>query len=222
MKNKIAKNMMPKPKFGSELPVKQPSMTARLSKWLAKNQKKYFPYVLAFLVIGFLYGGWSTYRDWREKKGMELYRNAKNLEDYEGVLKQYPSTFAAGLSMIELGEILWNQGEYAKARENYELFIKKFPKSLFSPFVHNLIGECFLQEKKYNEAQKTFDALLKDKENSFIETVAKMNLGRVLIAKGQIKEGEIVFRELQREKISGLWADSIDAFVRVYFGEDKK
>lgn len=222
MKNKTIRNVMPKPKFRQELPVKQPSMTVRFSKFLAKNQKRYLPYVLVFFVLGMIYVGWSTYHDWKQKSGMELFRTAKSEADYQTIVQKYPSTFAAGLSMIELGEIQWNQGQYAKARENYEFFLSRFPKSLFAPFIRNLIGECLFQEKKYDEAQKIFSSLLQDKEENFIETIAKMNLGRVLVAKGQLKEGELIFNELKRQKISGLWADSIDAFIRVYFRNNQK
>src|SRR5574341_104780 len=195
---------------------KKPPLTLRLWNFINPYRKAIILAVFIFLAAGFVLGGWISYRDWREKKAMELFRIAKDDKDFEHLRENYPGTSAALLAMIHLGEIKWKQHQYTQARDIYEHLVDHYPRNVFTPLVKNLIGQCLHQEGKLSEAEGIFESLRGEPGDAYIQSLAELNLGRVIMAKGDSQKAIDLYHTLRAEKSHSVWVDSIDAFIRRY------
>lgn len=152
---------------------------ARLWKALQRYRRMLVLIFVVVLLGSFGIAGWHSYRNWVGHEAMKLVENAKNDSDYQIVIQKYPSTAAAILAMVNLGDTYWEKGEFAKARATYERFLEIHPDHVFSPFVRNMRGECLFQENRLAEAKVTFEAILNDSKASYIHDRARENLKRI-------------------------------------------
>ncbi len=101
--------------------------------------------------------------------------NIKN----EGLTKEW-KTFAdkynrlpeAARAAYMVGETLYQQGFYNKAKSAFEEFGKKYPHKLFSDSAYYRIGECFYNRKEYKTAIAKWDELLRRYSGTFYRAEA--------------------------------------------------
>ncbi len=132
------------------------------------------------LVIGLV----QSLRKRNRARAFEAHMEAKTAEDHKRVGENFAGTFYGSFSLIEAGNLLFEEEKYAEAKRLYLKFLRSYPKSRFRPWVYNLAGATFEAEEDYDEAIQYYR---KAEATPWLKLREKLNIGRCYELKGDLE-----------------------------------
>jgi len=129
------------------------------------------------LVLGVLIviGAVQTVRKKNEASAFEAHLRAETPKEYRNIHREFPRTFYGCLSLIEAGNLFYEEGKFSEARKLYLQFLDTRPESRLRPWVHNLIGATLEAQRKYDRAIRYYR---KAEASPWLKLQAKLNIGR--------------------------------------------
>ncbi len=132
-----------------------------------------------------------------EAKAFEAHLKAETPKDYQRVAEEFPGTFQGGMSLIDAGTLLFEEGKFAEARKLYLRFLEENRESPMRAWANNLVGATFEAEKKYDRAIEYYR---KAEASDWLKFQAKFNIGRCHELKGDAEEDPQVALEVHYAK----------------------
>lgn len=179
-------------------------LASRIAEFVAQNRKKLYGGLAGIIIVGLMVFGFLYHSRVSENKayalfeqGLTIRQNAETgkevtttdeirINDFDEVLKKYPKTEAARLTLLTYGDYHYKNGSYDKAIELYLQALKAsndYP--LIKAFILNSIGYCYEEKKDYKTAAEYFLKII-GQENGILKDTAHFNLGRICEAMGDM------------------------------------
>lgn len=159
---------------------------------IVKNKKVIFGVFGVIIVLALAFFGWKyLYQKPNNSESLTKYGEVEVLaqgndstavEGYLNVAKEYEGYAGGNLAALRAGELLYDQGEYAKAIES----LKKFSTDdeLMKANAECLIGDCYVNLDKYAEAIEYFNKSIATAEGNGIV------VARVMLKKANVYDAQ--------------------------------
>jgi predicted negative regulator of RcsB-dependent stress response len=119
----------------------------------------------------------------------------KLLEEFETIVKQYPSYAAGEMALLYTGHVLYKKGDFTGALDRYmKMQTASLAKAGLAPLILYHIAMTRFALKDYDQAIVMFDQLSKD-TNSPYRREAHAAIARIYEASGKNKEAVQAYRQ---------------------------
>lgn len=167
--------------------------------FLDRNQKGMI--ALAVLIV-LAAGAWIVVRGIKEDSEMnagEMLASAESVDELQEVVKDLPSTQAAGSSQVLISEMQWDNGEQEAAIETLRGFIATNTDHPALPSAKASLGSRLMQQGNNDEAAALFRELVDSPDARFIAPFALVSLGDIAKSAGEIEEAEEFYKRAQND-----------------------
>lgn len=113
------------------------------------------------------------------------------------VVREHPNTRWEEFARFNMGDALFNYGDYGGARLKYEEFLRRYPHSPLKDYASYKLGCCYLAQHRYGEALDLFIGLTRHQDR-YLAAHALYFSGEVYSAQGRLKDALLQF-----QKVSG-------------------
>ena len=163
--------------------------------WALHKQKIVLGAALAvlFLLCGSIYFGLQIIQTQNAEKA---YSAAQSIEAWQGVIRQYPNSVAAGNAYLRIGAKLSEEGKYSESDTNYETFIRRFPKHPLAVNGYMGLAANAELEKNPDKALQYWRQVVTLFGNSFQAPMALFHEARITAEKGQLKEAQALYESI--------------------------
>jgi tetratricopeptide (TPR) repeat protein len=195
-----------------------------LVEWAHANRKRLIVWVVSVVVAITAISGYMWQRSARETNASEAYSQLKGASPMDGKLTSsdaqaflnladsYQGTGAAALARLRAAGILFEAGDYAKARAQYEQFLQSQPGYPLAPQAALGIAACLEGEGKPTEAISRYEEFAKRHPNDPTIVQAKTALGRLYQAQNKPEQAMKVYQELAAYNPNDSWV--LEASIR--------
>ncbi|MDZ7380101.1 MAG: tetratricopeptide repeat protein [candidate division KSB1 bacterium] len=112
-------------------------------------------------------------------------------------VEDYGGTRNGTLALLHLGNVLYQQGQYAEARRYYEKFARKVHSiEYLAAAGRAAVAECLEQEGKYSEAAQRYEKVARDYDTQPTAPRYLLAAGRCYALAGMKDQAERVLRSL--------------------------
>ncbi len=146
--------------------------------------------VLAILGVAW----WQFTEESTRSAAADAFAQAKSLEDYEAIARNYPGSPVAAEALLLAADLLAAESKYDEARARLEELIAKHPE-------HSLISGAHLRRAllaessgKPEQAISELRAVVSDFPGSYAAPIASLNLVRLLDAQGKTAEATAILQ----------------------------
>jgi len=193
-------------------------MLMRLAEYYFEQSK--YEYNLEMKDHDKLYEKWFNLPEAQQKKTpqpkLETPRatafTKKAIENYRGILKNYPSYPRADEALFFLSFMLNDIGSEKESLENYNKLVKTYPKSAFVPDSYNAIGEYYFNNNNAYKALQSYKKAAQFKDSK-IYTFALYKMGWCYFNVGEFRTAietmTTVIDETNRKAAEGTAAEGI-------------
>jgi tetratricopeptide (TPR) repeat protein len=163
--------------------------------WALHKQKIVLSAALGVLIIvcGSAYFGLQYFQTQNAEKA---YSAAQSIEAWQGVIRQFPNSVAAGNAYLRIAAELAQDGKYPESDTNYEAFIRQFPKHPLAVNGYMGLAANAEQEKKLDKALENYRKIASLFGNSFQAPMALYHEARITAGKGQLKEAQALYESI--------------------------
>jgi TolA-binding protein len=180
------------------MPIDQPSTDAAVEArvfWL-RFQKEIAAVliILILAIVGFAGYRFYTYR--RNSSAAALLGNAKNPQDYQAVITQYPTTPAGASAYLLIAETQRNEKKFAEANATLQTFIEKYPEHDFAPTARLSMAANLESMGKNDEALVTYQQVATRYASTYAAPLALISEVPLLKAQNRIDDARRVCEEI--------------------------
>src|SRR5437588_1091168 len=150
--------------------------------------------ILILAIVGFAGYRFYTYR--RNSTAAGLLGKAKNPQDYQLVIAQYPGTPAGASAYLLLAERQRNEKKFAEANTTLQAFIDKSPEHDFVPTARLAMAANLVSMGKNDEALSIYQQVANKYPNTYHAPLALISQVPLLKAKNKIDEARRVCEEI--------------------------
>jgi tetratricopeptide (TPR) repeat protein len=163
--------------------------------WALHKQKIVLGAVLAVLILlaGSIYFGLQVIQTQNAEKA---YSAAQSIEAWQALIRQFPTSVAAGNAYLRIGAKQREDGKYAESDTAYETFIRQFPKHAFAVNGYMGLAANAELEKNPDKALGFYQQVATLFGNSFQAPMALFHEARITAAKGQLKEAQALYESI--------------------------
>ena len=163
--------------------------------WALHRQKIVLGAALAILVLvcGSAYFGFQYVQTQNAEKA---YSGAQSIEAWQGVIRQFPNSVAAGNAYLRIAAKLALDGKYPESDANYETFIRQFPKHPLAVSGYMGLAANAEQEKNPDKALEYYRKIGSQFGTSFQAPMALYHEARITAGKGQLKEAQTLYESI--------------------------
>lgn len=174
------------------------TFSARAIRFVADNQRAVLCVVVGVIVVALASAGFWYFSKLSERRAYAMFEQGrlyylaeisgdktapvqeKATEQFEEVIRKYPSTNAARFSLFVYADTSYHRGEYQKAIELYEKALDAFSgEGAIQKLIWNGIAHAYEAKKDYKSAAEYFQKIT-DAQDQFMKTDAYFNLGRMM------------------------------------------
>ena len=163
--------------------------------WALHRQKIVLGAALAILVLvcGSAYFGFQYVQTQNAEKA---YSGAQSIEAWQGVIRQFPNSVAAGNAYLRIAAKLALDGKYPESDASYETFIRQFPKHPLAVNGYMGLAANAEQEKNPDKALEYYRKIGSQFGTSFQAPMALYHEARITAGKGQLKEAQTLYESI--------------------------
>jgi len=163
--------------------------------WTLHKQKIVLGAGAAILILlcGSIYFGWQALQTQNAEKA---YSVAQSIEAWQGVIRQFPNSVAAGNAHLRIATRLREDGKYSESDANYETFIRQFPKHPLAVNGYMGVATNAELEKNLDKALEHYRKVTTSFGNSFQAPMALYNEARITAAQGRLTEAQSLYESV--------------------------
>ena len=165
---------------------RDPALEARVF-WI--RFKKEIAAVMIMAVLGFVgYAGYRFYSERRNTAAAGLLASAKNAQDYQQVIAQYPNTPAEASAYLLLAEAQRKEKKFADSNATLQLFVNKNPEHELLATAHMTVAANLASLDKTDEALSKYRQIATSYPKSYVAPFALLAEVELLKSKGRTDE----------------------------------
>ena len=147
------------------------------------------------LAILLAYGAYKNYKQSTLMRASQTLMSARNIEQLQQVINQYPSTPSAPIAMLTLAAEYFQSGQYDLAQSTYAQFQQKFPKHPMTAAADIGKAQCLEASGQIEQALAAFEAFALANPGHFLYALAIFGKGRCLTQMGRYTEARAVYED---------------------------
>ena len=176
------------------------TFSGKAIEFLADNQRSVFGVLIGVVVVAVAVAGFRYFSNLSERNAYALFEQARlhylaeisgdktapaqeeAAEQFEKVIRKYPSTDAARFSLLVYADMSYHRGNYQRAIELYQKALGAFSAEGFiQKFIWNGLAYAYEAKKDYKSAAEYFQRITETQDES-MKADAYYNLGRMMEA----------------------------------------
>jgi len=176
------------------------TFSAKAIRFVSNNQKPVFGVIIGVVVVALAFAGFRYFSNLSERKAHAMFEQGrlhylaeisgdktaqaqeKATDQFEKVIRRYPSTSAARFSLLVYADMSYHRGEYQKAIELYQEALGAFSgEGSIQKLILGGLAYAYEAEKDYKAAAECFQRIT-DTQDEFMKADACYNLGRIMEA----------------------------------------
>lgn len=137
-----------------------PTTEERFAEFSARYQWHFIVPLLAAIVVVIVLAVGSSQRGKHRRASIAAFESAGSVEEYDAVAGEYGGTFVGARALVEAGDLLYEQGEYAEARRRYEAYLETDPDPALAMLAWTAIVQTYIADKDYAAGIKACEEAL--------------------------------------------------------------
>jgi predicted negative regulator of RcsB-dependent stress response len=185
-------------------PIKSAASLPAWEQYLEKNFKKLLLLFIAVVIVLAIYG-FTRYLGYAAAiKAGEAFAAAKTVEDLDVVIGDHKGTTAAGNSLLQKADLLWEQNKKTTSVEVLREFVKSHSEHPLMP--QALLGLATKLESlgQRGDAKPIFEKILSQYGSSDLAALAELRLGDIAWAEGKEDEAKKIYEGLPAKHAGGV------------------
>jgi TolA-binding protein len=158
---------------------------------------------LILAAVGFT--AWQMQEDKRVEQARARFAAARSTEALQSVVQDFPSTEAALLANMALGDLYFQQSQWDKATASYQRVIDQFPGSVLTPSAEMGIAAIAEATDKAAEALKKYKNVALFFPKSFQAPQAQFAAGLLLEGDGKYQEARECYEDVVNRHSKSAW-----------------
>jgi tetratricopeptide (TPR) repeat protein len=147
------------------------------------------------LALLLAYGAYKNYKRSAAMRASQMLLSARNIEQLQQVLSQYPSTPSAPIAMLTLAAEYFQSGQYELAQLTYSQFQQKFPEHPMAASAVIGKAQCLEASGQFDQALAAFEAFALANPDHFLSASAIFGKARCLTQMGRYPEAKVVYED---------------------------
>jgi len=176
------------------------TFSAKAIQFVADNQRPVFGVVIGVVAVALAFAGFRYFSNVSERKAYAMFEQGrlyylaeisgdktapaqeKATEQFEKVIRKYPSTNAARFSLLVYADMSYHRCDYQKAIELYQKALGAFSaeRSILK-LIWDALAYAYEAKKDYKSAAEYFQRITHT-QDGFVKADAYYNLGRMMEA----------------------------------------
>ena len=132
----------------------------------------------------------------RTSGSQELYAKAQTVADFEGVMKQYPGTVAAGDAALRMGEKLRAEKKFDESAAVLRQFVEKYPSHPLAAGGWTSLAATYEIQGKLDEALAANASVLSKFPDAYTAPIAMLSQARIYKLKGSKEEARRAYENV--------------------------
>jgi tetratricopeptide (TPR) repeat protein len=176
------------------------TFSAKAMAFAANNQKPILGVVIGVVVVALAFAGFRYFSNLSERKAYAVFEQGRSLylaeisgdktapaqeeaaEQFEKVIKEYPSTKAARFTLLVYADMSYHRGDYQRAVELYQKALGAFSgEGAVQKLIWGGLAYAYEAKKDYKTAAEYLQRIT-ETEDEFMKADACYNLGRIMEA----------------------------------------
>jgi len=176
------------------------TFSARAIQFMVNNRRPVLGVLIGIFVVVLAFAGFGYFSSLSERKAYAMFEQGRShyldgisgakmplfqeraSEQFDAVLKKYPSTNAARLSLLVYADMSYHGGDYQKAIELYQKALDVFSEDdSIKKLIWNGLAHAYEAKKAYQSAADYFQKIT-DSPGDFMKGDAYYNLARMMEA----------------------------------------
>jgi len=176
------------------------TFSAKAIRFVANNQKPVFGVVIGVVVVALAFAGFRYFSNLSERKAYAMFEQGrlhylaeisggkrapaqeKAIEQFEKVIRKYPSTNAARFTLLVYADMSYHRGDYQRAIELYQKALGAFSgEGAIQKLILDGLAYAYEAKKDYKSAAEYFQRIT-ETQDEFMKADACYNLGRIMEA----------------------------------------
>ncbi len=176
------------------------TFSAKAIRFVADNQRPAFGVAIGVVVVLLAFAGFQYFSNLSERRACAIFEQGRlnylaeisgnkttqakeqAAEQFEEVIRKYPSTNAARFSLAVYADMSYHRGDYQKAIELYKKALGAFSEEVaIQKLILNGLAHAYEAKKDYGAAAEYFHKIT-DTQDEFMKGDAYYNLGRMMEA----------------------------------------
>lgn len=141
----------------------------------------------------------------RAAKADNLMRKAKSAADFETIVRDYPSTKAAELALLEMAKAKFHKHELEAAEKYFSKFIAEYSDSELVPQAELNLIACIEGREQFDDAQRRYAAFAGKHSDSFLAPTALIGQARCLEQLGKWSDARIIYEDIKVNYPNSNW-----------------
>jgi tetratricopeptide (TPR) repeat protein len=162
--------------------------------------------LLIVLLVVIAYTGYRFYSDRHTAAASALLAGAKNAQQYQQVIEQYPNTAAAADAYILLAEAQRNEKKFAEANTTLQTFLAKYPQHELLSTARMAMAANLESLGKTDEALAMYQQIASTYPNSFNAPMALLSQVYILKAKNRNDDARRICETILTQYRTSIWA----------------
>ena len=176
------------------------TFSAKAIRFVANNQKPVLGAIIGVVVLALAFAGFRYFSNLSERKAYAMFEQGrlhylaeisgdktapaqeKATEQFEKVIRKYPSTNAARFTLLVYADMSYHRGDYQRAIELYQKALGAFSgEAVIQKLIWVGLAYAYEAKEDYKSAAEYFQRIT-DTQDEFMKADACYNLGRIMEA----------------------------------------
>ncbi len=125
------------------------STEERFAEFSARYQWYFIAPLVAAVVVVIVLAVGSSQRSKHRRASLGAFQSAGSVEEYDAVASEYGGSFVGARALVEAGDLLYKQGDYAEARRRYEAYLETDPDPALAMLARTAIVQTYIADTDY-------------------------------------------------------------------------
>jgi TolA-binding protein len=139
-------------------------------------------------------------------KAEAAYAAADSVEGWQSVVREFPTSVAAGNSYLRIGDAQRDAGKLPESDAAYDAFVRQFSKHPLLVAGYMGLATNAEIENRPDKALEAYKGVADQFQNSYLAPMALFDQARLTEAKGSLKEAQQLFESIVRRYPESIFA----------------
>lgn len=199
----------------------EPDEIQRLKNFLKEYGQSLI--IAAGLIVAAVLGGiaFKNYRESSALRASQLLLNARNADEIQQVITQYPNAPVMPLALLALAARRFDEGQFEMARNTFAQIKERYPKHPFAVVADIGRAQCLEAEGQLDQALQAFAAFAADHPDHFLTPLARFGQARCLHQMGRYDEARAAYEDFIAANPESEWSSIAESAI-LFVEKDKR